>query len=385
MEKLFNVIDGYYDNMVSTLESLVNIDSGADCPEGIKAVAEKVGGALKEIGFDVEYLDYPGIATHLLAKRKGTDPDAKDVMLIGHMDTVFPKGTAAARPFRQENGIGYGPGVLDMKSGVTIALYALKALNELDLIKNNVTVMFVGDEESGHPYTDAAAKLREVATGKDAVFNLETGSDKGTVVVGRTGIYYPEITIEGIAAHSGKDPEKGASAVRELVYKLVDLYNFADTDDDISFNAGIIKGGVAANGIPAHAEMRGDFRYKTVKSGPKILKALDEICNGKTYVPRTHTKLVCDPNRGFIPMEKTPQNMALYEIVKEQGKKVGVDIEAITVGAGSDSCYTSVVGAPTVCAMGARGELNHSAEEYMHLDSLTERAKILALSIMAIK
>lgn len=384
MQKLYSLIDSYYDNMVATLESLVNIDSGADSPEGIKAVAEKVGDILKTEKFEVEYLDHPGIATHLLAKRKGNSPDAKDVMIIGHIDTVFPKGTAAARPFRTENGIGYGPGVLDMKSGVTIALYALKALDELDLMNNNVTVMFVGDEESGHPYTDAAEKLMEVAKGKDAVFNMETGSDKGTVVLGRTGIYYPEITVEGIAAHSGKDPEKGASAIRELVYKIVDLYNFSDTDDDISFNAGIISGGVAANGIAAHAEMRGDFRYKTVKSGPKILKALDEICNGKTYIPRTNTKLVCDPKRGFIPMEKTEGNVALYEIVRAQGEKLGVDIQGITVGAGSDSCYTTAAGAPTVCAMGARGELNHSAQEYMHLDSLTERAKILALSIMAI-
>ncbi len=383
MEKLYALIDSYQDSMVSTLESLVNIDSGADCPEGIKAVAEKVGEHLQGLGFSVEYLGKPDIATHILAKKAGTDPNAKDVMIIGHIDTVFPKGTAAARPFRVENGIGYGPGALDMKSGVTIAMYALKAMTELDLFKNNVTVMFVGDEESGHPYTDAAEQLKKVATGKDAVFNMETGSDKGTVVLGRTGIYYPEITVEGIAAHSGKDPEKGASAIRELVYKLVDLYNFSDTDDNISFNAGIIKGGVVPNGIAAHAEMKGDFRYKTVESGPKILKALSDICS-KTYVPRTETKLVCDPNRGFIPMEKTPANVALYEIVKAQGAKLGVEIEGITVGAGSDSCYTSVVGAPTVCAMGARGELNHSAQEYMHIDSLTERAKILALSILAV-
>ena len=383
MDKLYSLIDSYQDKMVSTLESLVNIDSGADCPEGLKAVAEKIGEHLKPLGFQVEYLETPGVATHVLAKKQGTAPDAKNVMIIGHIDTVFPKGTAAARPFRVENGIGYGPGALDMKGGVTIALYALQALTELDLFKNNVTVLFVGDEEAGHPHTDAVAQLKKEAEGKDAVFNVETGSDKGTVVLGRTGLYYPEITVEGIAAHSGKDPEKGASAVRELVFKLVDLYNFSDTDDDISFNAGIISGGVAANGIAAHAEMKGDFRYKSVASGPKILKALEEIC-GKTYVPRTQTRLYCDPNRGFIPMEKTDANVALYGIVKEQGAKIGVDIEGITVGAGSDSCYTSVVGAPTVCAMGARGELNHSAQEYMHIDSLPERAKILALSILAI-
>lgn len=383
MDRLCTLVDSYENDMISTLESLVNIDSGEDCPGGIKAVAAIVGNHLKQLGFSVQYLEEPGITTHVLARREGTAPDAKEVMVIGHMDTVFPKGTAAARPFQIEGRRAYGPGVLDMKSGITIAMYALKALVHLKDLRNHVTVMFVGDEENGHAHTDTAEQLRELARGKDAVFNVETGSDRGTVVLGRAGIYYPEIRVEGIAAHSGKDPEKGASAIRELVYKLVDLYNFSDTDDSISFNAGIIRGGAAANGIAAHAEMLGDFRYKTLAGGPKILKALEGIC-GKTYVPNTNTELVCDPKRGFIPMEETPANTALFHLVREQGRKIGVEIEGITVGAGSDSCYTSAAGAPTVCAMGARGELNHSAQEYIQLDSLTERAKILAMSILAV-
>lgn len=377
-------IDGYYDSMIETLKSMVNIDSGMDCPEGIHEVAAIIGNFLKDLKFEVEYLETPGIATHVLAKRKGSKPDAKNVMILGHMDTVFPKGTAADRPFSMDNEKAYGPGVLDMKSGITIALYALKAMDELEMFENNVTVLLAGDEECGHAYTDAVEKIKEVATGQNAVFNMETGADSGSVVLSRTGIYYPEIIVEGIAAHSGKDPEKGASAIRELVFKLVDLYNFSDTDDDIAFNAGIIKGGVAANGIAAHAECYADFRYKKVEAGPKILKAVDEICNGKTYVPRTHTKLTLDPKRGFIPMECSEESMKLFEIVHAQGEKVGIDIKGIAVGAGSDSCYTAVVGAPTVCAMGARGELNHGAKEYIWLYSLTEKAKVLALSILSV-
>lgn len=380
---LFQLIESYEPDMLATLEEIVNIDSGADSPEGIKLVAEKIGDKLKETGFEVEYQDYPNISTNILARKKGTDPNAKEVMIIGHMDTVFPKGTAQARPFKIENGLAYGPGVLDMKSGVIIATYALKAMEKMDMFKHNVTVLFCGDEESGHGNTNTIDIYLKEGANKDAVFNMETGSDSGTVVLGRSGLLYPEITVDGIASHSGKDPEKGASAVKELIFKLVDLYNISDADDDISFNAGIITGGVAPNGIAAFAQMRGDFRFKTIAGSERAYQALRDVC-GKTYVNRTKTTLVADRSRSFMPMEKTEKNVGLYEIVKKQGEKIGVDIDGIIVGGGSDSCWTTIAGAPTVCAMGGRGELNHSAQEYLQVYSLIERAKILALSIDAL-
>ena len=384
-QKFVEKVDTYYDDMVETLKSMVNIDSGEDNPEGIEQVAHIIGDFLKNIHFQVEYLEYPGICTHVKATRRSANPDAKEVMIIGHMDTVFPKGTAADRPFTIEGEKAYGPGVLDMKSGITIALYALKAMDELDLYHNHVTVMFAGDEEPGHPRTDAKALFKAEAKNKNAVFNMETGADNGSVVVGRKAIFYPIIDVEGIAAHSGKDPQKGASAILELMKKIEDCYAFAAADDDITFNCGIIKGGIVANGIPAHAQMQGDFRWSKVESGPKIIEAMKEIC-AKKYDPRTTTTYVMDPNRGFtFPLEPDEKVMKLFDVVHAQGEKIGVDIQPIRVGAGADSNATYEAGAPSVCAMGGRGELNHSAQEYLWLYSLTERAKILGLSVMAVK
>ena len=382
-EKLLLAIDDYNNEMINMLQTLVNIDSNADCPEGINKVAHVIGEFLLELGFEVSYPEVPGVVTHIIAKRAGNAKNPKKIMMIGHMDTVFPKGTAEERPFSMDAEKAYGPGVLDMKSGITIALYAVKSLIETDLFENDITIFFSGDEECAHQHSDAAKMYLDLAKDKDAVFNMETGADSGSVVLSRTGAYLPKIYVDGIAAHSGKDPQKGASAIRELVFKLADLYRFADTDDNISFNAGIIRGGVAANGIAAHAEMEGDFRFKTVEAGPKIQAALQEICE-KTYVPRTTTKLDYNPQKAYIPMERTQKNEWLYEIVHAQGKKLGIEIATIGVGSGSDSCFTSCAGAPTVCAMGARGELNHSSKEYIWLYSLTERAKLLALSILAV-
>lgn len=381
MNELLGKIDGSYDEMVAFLEKLVNIDSGIDRPEGIKQVAEIIGAKLSKIGFTVEYLDYPGKTTHVIARKNGTG--SKNVMIIGHMDTVFPKGTAAERPFTIKDGKAYGPGVLDMKSGITIALFALQALKEQEWNEKNITVFFCGDEELGHPFSDAKDLFTKEAKDKDAVFNMETGSDLGTVVVGRRGVAYPEITVIGKSAHSGKDPEKGASATLELAHKIVDLYKYNNAETGVAYNAGVISGGITANSIAGEAKVLSDFRFKKWEQFKQIKAALDEVVK-KVYVPNTKTTYTINEARTFMPMEMTEANLSLYEIVKKQGEKLGIQVEKIYVGAGSDSCWTSGVGAPTVCSMGARGEMNHSEKEYMQLYSLTERAKLLALSIQSV-
>jgi glutamate carboxypeptidase len=381
MDELFEKIDVLHDEMVAFLGKLVNIDSGIDQPDGIKKVSEIIGDKLLEIGFTVEYLNYPGKTTHVMARKKGTG--SKNVMIIGHTDTVFPKGTAAERPFTIKDGKAYGPGVLDMKSGITIALFALQALREQRWNEKNITIFFSGDEEMGHPFSDAKDLYMKEAKDKDAVFNMETGSDSGTVVVGRRGLVWPEITVTGKAAHSGKDPEKGASATLELAYKIIDLYKHNNAETGIAYNAGIISGGITANGIAGEAKAVGDFRFRKWEQYEQIKTILDEVVR-KVYVPNTETTYTIDEKRSWVPMEMTDANLSLYEIVRKQGEKLGIQVEKIYVGASSDSCWTSFAGAPTICAMGARGELNHSEREYMHLYSLTERAKLLALSIQAV-
>ena len=382
IKNISNKIDARSKATISLLEKMVSIDSGKDNPEGIKQVANIVGDKLSTFGFDVKYLDEPGICTHVWAHKVGTGK--KKVMVIGHIDTVFAKGTAAARPFTIKEGKAYGPGVLDMKSGVVIALSALEALHECNWDEKDITVLFCGDEEPGHPFTNVPELYKKEAAGKDAVFNMETGSDEGAVVVGRKGVFYPELEIKGKATHAGKDPQKGASAILELAHKIVDIHALTDYESGITYNVGVIKGGTVSNAVAGEASAKIDVRITTFEQSKKALDDLRNVAE-KTYVTGT-TSTVSNDKVRFMPMEKTEAGMKLFEIVKEQGIKLGIEpeIKPIFVGGGSDSSWTVMAGAPTVCAMGARGELNHGEHEYIQVYSLDERAKLLACSIVAV-
>jgi glutamate carboxypeptidase len=375
-------VDARSKETISLLEKLVNIDSGRDNPNGIKEVATIVGEKLNSIGFDVKYLTEPEICTHVLATKSGTTD--KNIMVIGHIDTVFSKGTAKDRPFTIKGDKAYGPGVLDMKGGVTIALSALEALNECNWNESNITVLFCGDEESGHEDLNTPELFLKEGKNKDAVFNMETGSDDGAVVVGRKGVFYPTISVKGKATHAGKDPQKGASAINELAHKIVDLHNLTDYESGITYNVGVISGGTVPNAVAAEAKGKIDIRISKFEQAEKALNDLKAVA-AKNYVRGTTTTISNDKIR-FMPMEKTEAGMELFEKVRKQGIVLGIEpeIKPIFVGGGSDSCWTVMAGSPTVCAMGARGELNHGEHEYIQINSLDERAKLLACSIMSV-
>ena len=380
MENLLRIIEAKHEKMISFLEELVSIDSGNDCPEGVAKVARIIGRKLQEMKFDVDYLDYPGACTHLLAKKKGSG--SKEVMIIGHMDTLFPVGTAAARPFTIKDGKAYGPGVLDMKGGITVALFALESLYESGWNDKNVTVFFAGDEEFAHPKTNAAELFEKYAVGKDAVFNMETASAGRAVLVGRKGNIHPELIVKGISAHAGADLDKGASAIVELAHKIIAVNNLTDFNRGLTFNVGVIKGGTVANAVADYASVVIDMRYLTNADGEYGIECLRKIA-AQSVVPGTSTE-VTNLQERFAPMEVTEGNLKLYDIVKEQGKKLGLDIEKKVGGGSSDSGWTVRAGAPSLCSMGALGALNHSDREYIVLDGLVERAKLLALSVDAV-
>ena len=380
MEQLLKSIEAKHDKMVNFLETLVNIDSGNDSPEGVAKVARIVGGKLQEMNFDVEYLEYPGACTHLLAKRKGTGD--KEVMIIGHMDTLFPIGTAAARPFTIKDDKAYGPGVLDMKGGITIALFALEALYESGWNDKNITVFFAGDEEFAHPKTNAPELFEKYARGKDAVFNMETASAGQAVLVGRKGNIHPELIVKGISAHAGADLDKGASAIVELAHKIIAVNNLTDFSRGLTFTCGVIKGGTVANAVADSASVVIDMRYLTVADGEYGIESLRKIA-AQSVVPGTTTE-VANLRERFTPMEVTEGNQKLYEIVREQGRKLGLDIAKKVGGGASDAGWTVRAGAPSICSMGALGALNHSDREYIFLAGLVERAKLLALSVDAV-
>lgn len=377
MDRLLQSIESKEQEMIDFLRRLVNIDSGNDNPEGIAQVSRIIGAKLQEIGFAVEYLDYPDICSHLKATKKGTT--SEEVMVIGHMDTLFPKGTVEKRPFTIQEGKAYGPGVLDMKGGITVALFALEALAMAGKNEKSVTVFFAGDEEIAHPHTNAAELFEKEARGKKAVFNMETASIGDAVLIGRKGNLYAEMVVKGISAHAGADLDKGANAIIEMAHKVIEIGKLTDFAQGLTFNPGVMTGGTVANAVPDRAVAKIDVRYLKNDDRQKAIDRLQAIAN-KQYIPGTTTELA-NVWEKFTPMEPREANKQLFEIVRAQGQKLGLDIEGKVGGGASDAGWTVRAGAPSLCAMGAIGQFNHSDREYIYLDSLVKRAKLLALSI----
>lgn len=380
MEKVLRYIEEKEQEMTEFLRRLVNIDSGSDNPEGIAQVAKVIGEKLEEIGFAVEYLDYPEVCTHIKGSKLGTS--SKEVMVIGHMDTLFPKGTVLKRPFTIQDGKAYGPGVLDMKGGITVALFALQALAENGWKEKGLTVFFAGDEEIAHPKTNAAELFEAEARGKIAVFNMETASAGEAVLIGRKGNLYAEMSVKGISAHAGADLDKGANAITEMAHKVIEIGKLTDFARGLTFNVGVISGGAVANAVPDHSTVKIDVRYLNQEDRQSAIDSLQEIAN-RQYIKGTKTELI-NVWEKFTPMEVRTGNEELFEIVRAQGKKLGINIEGKVGGGASDSGWTVRAGAPSICAMGAIGEFNHSDREYIYIDSLVKRAKLLALSIDAV-
>ena len=378
-ENILKQIRGSEQVMLQLLEELVNIDSGADALEGINAVAQKIGAFLAELGFTVEYLETEGAPVQLLAKKP--QPGKKQVLFSGHMDTVFNKGTAAARPFRLENGRAYGPGVLDMKGGLVMALYVIKALLENGWQDTDLTVLLCGDEEMSHPLTDAVEQFKKAGAGKDAVFNLEFGRVDGSVVTGRKGTTRPTLVVEGIAAHSGNEPEKGASAILELARKTVAIHALNNFELGTTYNVGVFNGGTMANIIADKATGEVDVRFKTIAEAEKSIADVQRIVE-TNYVPNTKTTVTGNVIK-FMPFETTPGVQRLYEHYASQAAALGLPKPGHQYeGGASDACWPALTGAPTLCGVGPCGIGAQSDSEYIEVASLTERALLLASCIM---
>lgn len=368
-------IDGHRDAMIDFWRQLVQIESGSANKAGVDAVAHRVQEELDTIGAHTEIHEMKRAGNMLVSALNEDVPEAP-VLLLGHMDTVFPDGTVAARPFTLRDGKAYGPGVLDMKGGVTIAVFAMKALKEAGWAKRSVRLVLAGDEEVGHCDSDCDQQIMEQARGAVAAFNCESGRLGNEVVVQRKGALTYRMDVTGIAAHAGNEPEKGRSAILEVAHKVIAIQNLTDWQQGTTYNVGVISGGTVANAVPDTASILIDVRYLKKEYVPDIEAKLQDVAH-TNYVDGTKTSLTqlsC-----CIPMERMAGTDGLLAKVQEAYASFGMPRPSgITVGGGSDSAYTVAAGVPTICAMGVEGSRHHSPEEYASVESLYARAKALA-------
>jgi glutamate carboxypeptidase len=359
------------DALVKTIRELVEIES----PSDDKAAADRMGGflagmfaaqggrerihAAEAFGNNVQ-IDFPG------------QTDAKPVLLLGHFDTVYPMGTLAQMPCRVMDGRLHGPGVLDMKSGIALMLYAIEALKSWHGgLPRPVTVLLVSDEEVG---SHSSRKITEALAKQSAdVLVLEPAAARGAVKTARKGVGEYVLKVEGVAAHAGLDPGKGHSAIVELAKQILRLSKLNDLPHGISVNPGVIRGGTRTNVIAAEATVEIDVRIKQSAQAAGLdrklrsMKALDKRC-----------KLKVEGGINRMPMERTTGVALLYKKAQAIAKQVDWKLEEAAVGGGSDGNFTAGMGIPTLDGMGGEGEGAHAVHEYIEISKLPRRALLLA-------
>ncbi|SDL83806.1 M20 family metallopeptidase [Sediminibacillus halophilus] len=362
--------------MKALLEELVNTDSNTHDKEGVDKVGTLLKNKFEELGMYVH--------THR-EKKQGNNLEVKaerssepKILIVAHMDTVFPKGTAKERPFEIIDDFAYGPGVSDEKSSHVAVLYALKALkeNESEAYKN-VHVIFNSDEEIGSPTSKPL--IKKAAADKHYSLVVESGRPGDAVVSERKGVGRFDIEVEGKGAHAGVEPELGRSAINELAHKVIKLQNLNDYESGLSVNVGLFNGGTSSNTIPPDADAKVDVRVKDKQQAKEVTKEISDIADEDT-VEGTTTHL--EGGMAQPPMEKTEETEKLLDVIRDAGKELGMSIKDVGTGGASDAAYTADEGIPTVDGMGPLGEYSHSlTEEYVDLTTFAKRTALLARTI----
>ena len=298
------------------------------------------------------------------------------VMILGHLDTVWNRGTIARMPWSVTTERIAGPGVLDMKAGVSMALGAVEIVQSLNVLRRPVKLLLHGDEEIGSP---ASRRVTEaVARRCDAVYVVEPAQgEAGAYKTARKGTGGYRLAVHGVAAHSGVDFARGHSAVVELARQIEAIHNFNDPGRGITVNPGVIGGGTRSNVIAAEAWVEIDVRIARAKDAARLdrkfrgLKPRDKFCR---------LDLTGGLNR--LPMERTPGTIALFRRAQRLGAQIGIDLDEAATGGASDGNFTSALGVPTLDGMGAVGSGAHAAHEHLLRKHLAPRTALLAAMLI---
>ncbi len=368
--------------MLGVLEAMVNTDGGSYDKPGVDAVGRIVQDFMAGEGIPVEVIPRERYGDCLKARVAGGEAPASGnekqaIVLMGHRDTVFPKGEPARRPFRIEDGIATGPGVADMKAGLVMNMFVLAAFHRFGGAPGPLVGLFTGDEEIGSP--EGRAVIEATAREARVVFNSEPGRPNGGVVTGRKGGVFSVFDIEGKAAHSGGNFEAGISAIGELAAKITALHALTDLGRGITLNVGLVAGGQSVNTVAPWAQGQIDLRYKEPADRDEVMAKIHAIIE-RAYVPGTRSRLAI---RGeFLPLTQSPAAARLFDMYRAAAGESGLAITGEFSGGCADSGFTAAVGAPTICAVGPVGGKAHSPEEYLEVASLVPRAQAMARAIL---
>ena len=360
--------------MLSFMRALVEAESPSGDVEGNGAVVSLLVEALREIDLETEitFESDPNYGKHLLIRAFGAhDADAPTTLILGHTDTVHPRGSTLARPWREEDGRIYGPGIFDMKANCALAIESLRACAALKLRPTHpVCILLTCDEEvgsgSGRPLVEAEARRAA------HVLVFEPSAPGGSAKTARKGTSMYTLRATGIAAHAGLDPENGASAILEIARQIERLDTFNDAARGVSVNAGVVSGGTRSNVVAAEARTEVDVRFSTMADA---LRLDETFLNLRPFDERVRLAVEGGINRP--PLERSEDVVALYRHARRIAAVLDFELGEASVGGASDGNFAAAVGATVLDGLGIAGDGAHAAHEHIIRSDIARRGAFL--------
>ena len=355
--------------LLELIESLVRLET----PSTDKAAVDRCGAALADrlhdLGGVVRIVPSDSAGHHIRAEFGG---GPRQLLLLGHMDTVWPLGQLERMPFRIDDGRLHGPGIYDMKAGIALAMLAMRVLLRLAIpVRHRVVLLITSDEETGSGTSRGVIETE--ADRSAAVLVVEPPLSGGGLKTSRKGVGHFSIEAFGVAAHAGIDPDRGASAILELAHQIVALDRLRDPEAGVTVNVGLMSGGTRVNVVPEYARADLDVRVSTMASARRIEETLAAL---RPQMPRVTLRIGGGIERP--PLERTPAVAGLYALARTVAAEIGYELTEGSTGGASDGNFTAARGVPTLDGLGAIGGGAHALDEHVILEALPWRAALIA-------
>lgn len=377
-KELLEYFSARQNETLNLIRRLVEIESPSYDEAGSRAVVELLTTEAEKFACvdSIEKIPIEGYGEHLIIRAFSRENE-KPALLLGHTDTVYPRGSLRERPWREENGKIFAPGIFDMKSGAALMIETLRAFSDLNLTPHcPITILLSCDEEVGSE-TGRAVVEREAE--KSAFCLVCEPSANGAVKTGRKGTGYYLLKAHGVASHAGLDPEKGASAVLELARQTLKIHELNNTENGTTANVTTITGGTTSNVIPAAAECEIDVRFTSLAEAKRIER---EIKNLKPFDSRVRLEIEGATNRP--PMERTEKTVLLFEKAREIAASFDYELKETQVGGASDGNFVSALGVPVLDGLGVAGDGAHAVHEHIISADVPKRAALIAAILLEI-
>jgi len=372
MSRILDYLQTRQEAMTQTLKDLVMLESPSHERMAVNAVADFLIRSFGELGADVRRLPQAAFGDHVQVTWGHGE---RQILLLGHMDTVWPLGEAKKRPFRRVRDRATGPGVFDMKGGLVIGLYAVASFCELEITPaHQLVFLFNSDEEVGS--RTSRDFIERQGRRSEAVLVLEPSRDDA-LVTWRKGVGHFELEIQGVASHAGAAHTQGVSAVEELAHQILRLEAMTDYERGTTVNVGVVEGGSKVNVRPASAWAEIDLRVTTPNEGRRMTEIIRRL-----HPVNPQASLIISGGMNRPPWETSAAGQVLFKRAQRVGAALGMDLWPAGTGGASDGNFTAALGIPTLDGLGVVGNDAHALSEWVDLTSLPRRAALLAELIL---